>query len=298
MILVLGEILFDVFPDGKRLGGAPFNFAYHLKMLDFNVRFISRVGRDGHGDEILDFLQQSGFDINDIQQDPDHSTGSVLVTVHPGGSHDFSIVPDTAYDYLAYDSRIRSLCRDNWSLFYFGTLIQRSTGNTRLIKKICAQKPGKAKVFCDINLRPGCYTPASIETCLSLADLLKLNDEELAEISGDRYPDRLKTDSIRHLMQTYSLEQLLLTRAEKGSQWFAAREVHTSRVPDKCPDTGDTVGAGDAYAAMAVAGYLAGNPPEKAMRLAQEFAGTVCEIKGAIPGDRSVYREFQRRLTK
>ena len=296
MILVMGEILFDVFPDARRLGGAPFNFAFHLKQLGFDVRFVSRVGKDNLGWEILDFLDAAGFDTGDIQMDTEHPTGTVNISMHPDGGHAFSIVRNTAYDHMMNNDRIRALARSSWRLFYTGTLIQRSRNNAAVVRDVLANRPPSARCFCDINLRPGCYSAGTITSSLSQADILKVNEEELVEITGNktRVPD--VEEAVEGLMAGYGLEQVILTKGSRGSQWFIPNRSFHSPVPENRDAIKDTVGAGDAYAAMAAAGILKGLTTEENMRLAHEFAGMICETEGAIPEDNRIYDLFKRRL--
>lgn len=296
MILVLGEILFDVFPDSKMLGGAPFNFAYHLKMLGFDVRFVSRVGRDDLGEEILGFLKTNGFDTADIQQDSNFPTGTVTVSRFPDGGHTFSIAEDTAYDHMVYSDRLKALAKSDWRLFYTGTLIQRNRNNADLVQKILVNKPPGARFFCDVNLRPGCYTPQTIQTNLDQADILKINEEEAVEITRAGAGDVRLEKNIKRLMETYVIDQVILTKGGRGSQWFDGRKTFNSPVPGKIRAVKDTVGAGDAYAAMAAAGLLKGFSPQNIIPVAHEFAGMICRIKGAVPGDTELYRGFIRRL--
>ncbi len=295
MILVLGEILFDLFPTYKRIGGAPFNFAFHLKGLGFPVRFISRVGNDTHGKEILDFLEQNKFDTNDIQRDTDHATGTVTIALDNDGSHTFSIISDTAYDHIAFDARMEALCHSPWDLLYFGTLIQRTQNGANLVQKVLSKKQGKAVGFCDINLRPGCYTKTSLEASLRAADILKLNQEELEEICNKERKQTLE-EQVTQLIKTHSLDLVILTLGELGSQWFTEKRCHKAPATKDQPII-DTVGAGDAYAAMAVAGQLSGLSDAAAMELAREFAGNICGFKGALP-DKDIYQKFKRRLKK
>ena len=177
MILAVGEILFDIFPNDKKLGGAPFNFAFHLKKLGFDVRFVSRVGNDDPGKEILDFLETHGFDTRVIQVDPDHPTGRVEVVMKDQKNHSFEIIQNAAYDHLEYDTRLDSILNENPGLIYFGALIQRTCTGSETIETLLKNKPASCQAFCDINLRPGCWTQQSINTCLAQADLLKINDE-------------------------------------------------------------------------------------------------------------------------
>jgi len=304
MILVLGEILFDIFPDGKRLGGAPFNFAFHLKSLGFDVRFVSRVGRDQLGKEILLFLEHHEFDINDIQIDPDYPTGTVNIVMDPDGGHEFSIVANTAYDKMVCDDRLKRLFDSDWLFFYTGTLIQRNANNAQLVEKNLANKASTALCFCDINLRPGCYSQDTIRTCLRQADILKINQEELDEISGKpsgkpsdkKNSSRAMAEKVNTLIAKHALKLVILTCGARGSQWFFPGIHLESQLPDHTKMIEDTVGAGDAYAAMAVAGQILGVSPKNTMELAEKFAGFICGIQGAIPGDMSIYQEFKRRL--
>ena len=256
MILVMGEILFDIFPDARRLGGAPFNFAFHLKRLGFDVRFVSRVGKDNLGREILDFLSDGGFDTADIQTDPDHPTGTVNISMHPDGGHAFSIVRDTAYDHMVTNDRIRKLSASRWRLFYTGTLIQRNRNNAALVRSILANKPTGAVCFCDINLRPGCYSAGTITSSLAQADILKVNEEELIEITGSKTGIPDVAHAVKELMAEYALEQVILTKGSRGSRWFIPNRSFHSPVPGNRCAVKDTVGAGDAYAAMAAAGTI------------------------------------------
>lgn len=300
MILVLGEILFDLFPNGKRIGGAPFNFAFHLKGLGFPVRFISRVGNDIHGKQILAFLEQNGFNTDDIQRDPDHATGTVSISLDNNANHTFSIISNTAYDHIAFDTHLAKLCHTPWDLLYFGTLIQRTSKGAHLIQKVLSNQRGKSIRFCDINLRPDCYTQASLGASLGAADILKLNLAELEEICGKQRKDQPLETQVTQLMMTqfmmtHSLDLVILTLGEQGSQWFTHKGCHKSGSA-RNPPIIDTVGAGDAYAAMAVAGRLSGICDAVTMDLAQKFAGLICGFKGALPDNNDIYLEFKKRL--
>ena len=297
MILVIGEILFDLFPTYKRIGGAPFNFAFHLKKLGLPVRFVSRVGNDIHGNQILDFLELNQFDTKDIQRDPEHATGTVAIDLDKDGNHTFSIISDTAYDHIAFDKNLEALCHRPWDLLYFGTLIQRTPNGAKLVQKLLSKKSRKAVGFCDINLRPDCYTRATIEASLKAADILKLNQEELEKISGDEKKDQTLGKQVSRLMTTHSLDLVILTLGEQGSKWFT-KTTSKQRSATRNQPIIDTVGAGDAYAAMAVAGLLSGLPNTAAMELARKFAGNICGFKGAIPDNNDIYQKFKGRLKR
>lgn len=297
MIIVIGEILFDLFPINKRIGGAPFNFAFHLKKLGFPVRFISRVGNDELGREILCFLKQHQFDLNDIQIDPDHDTGTVTVTMSDN-DHAFTIIPDTAWTHIAFDDGLSKLLHQSCDLLYFGSLIQHNKNGFELIQKVLNQKETGTTVFCDINLRPDSYNMAVIKASLEAADILKLNQEELEKISSGTMNDRNNTKKmIGVLMKSHKLELMILTLGSHGSQWIThEKEYRHSTIPQIT--LVDTVGAGDAYAAISAAGWLKELPIEIIMDLASDFAGYICTIKGALPENEKIYNQFRKRIQK
>ncbi len=296
MILVTGEILFDLFENRRQLGGAPFNFAFHLKKLGCDVRFVSRVGSDDLGKEILTFLTDHRFDVTDIQVDADLPTGTVQVDLTEDG-HDFTITQNTAWDRIGFDHHVRSLLARAPELVYFGSLVQRTKPGQALIQRILERKPPETRVFCDINLRPASINAAVIRTCLSGADILKLNQEELWEAAGNTGISRGAGEetAARRLMTEHGIRRIILTRGRGGSTWITGdTALHCPAVPVK--PIIDTVGAGDAYAAMSAAGILKHLPPEACMNLASEFAAHICTLEGALPKDDHIYREFKQRM--
>ncbi|MFO7751498.1 MAG: PfkB family carbohydrate kinase [Desulfobacteraceae bacterium] len=295
MILVAGEILFDVFPEYRRIGGAPFNFAFHLKKLGFDVRFVSRVGRDDRGKEILDFLKAHDFSLEDIQIDPDHETGSVEVKIDSTGGHDFDIKTDAAYDYLEFTDHVKRLAGENAGLIYFGTMVQRTDKGFRTLQRILENRGEFATAFLDINLRPRCYTRSTIEESLRAADILKLNLEELVHITGGAEDESLRGPAVESLMKEYSIQHVILTKGENGSELFSGKNRFTEEPKDESR-IADTVGAGDAYAAVAAAGFLTGLPEERIILLAGSFAGRICGIKGALPDTDDFYDQLKREI--
>ena len=295
MVLVIGEILFDIFSAHKCIGGAPFNFAFHMKKLGFPVKFISRVGDDHLGREILDFLALHGFNLEDIQIDQDYPTGSVTVDMSSKSGHSFIIAKNTAYDHINYDEIKRLLSRCPPDILYFGTLIQRTRNSFEQFQKLLSQKSPQTISFCDINLRPGCYTEQTIKASLNAADILKLNTDELAELmpgSGDMAAHKVLAQK---LMKAHCIETIILTKGEKGSRWFTADRDYKG-LPESSSEIIDTVGAGDAYAAMSVAGILKNLPVEWILSFASRFAAHVCGVQGALIQDSAIYREFKKKL--
>ena len=292
MILVIGEILFDVFPDYRRLGGAPFNFAYHLKNFGFNVRFISRIGMDDAGKEILHRLELARFNLDDVQIDDDHPTGSVNVKLDKSGTPEFDIISEVAYDYIEFIPEYHLNLISNAKMIYFGSLVQRGETGFENLQAFISRNSPKILNFYDINLRPGCYNNAIIEKSLLKTDILKLNTGELAKLKQMLSLKNSNEEFVHHLIETHSIRTVSLTKGELGSELFTSQGSFSSE-PIEAIKVVDSVGAGDAYAAMLVAGLLKKWSPEKILYRASLFASRICEIKGAIPESASFYEPFK-----
>ena len=293
MILVIGEILFDIFPQYERLGGAPFNFAYHMKNLGFPVRFVSRVGRDQNGAKILDRISAAGFDPADIQRDPSRPTGTVRVALDEMGVPTFHIVTDVAYDAIAYHHEHHANMLASSEMLYFGTLARRTGDGRDQIGRFLEHKPPGCIALCDINLRTGCYDAQSIQSSLKYADILKLNMQELQECLRVAGIGTDASDAVDRLMTAYNIETLALTNGDRGSELHTAKGVvRTASQPVK--SMADTVGAGDAYAAMLAAGILRGCKPQQTLARATAFAADICAIEGAIPDSAHFYAPLRK----
>ena len=292
MICVVGEILFDVFPSYKHLGGAPFNFAFHLKNLGFPVRFISRIGNDPNGEKILSLLEMYRFDLNDIQLDDIHPTGTVTVKLDEYGVPQFRITSDVAYDYIEFKPEAHLELIRQAELVYFGSLVQRSQQGFENIQKIIASKTSSAVGFYDINLRPNCYNDRLISESLSRANAIKLSQEEFEELKRLMMFEKNNRSFVQHLLDAYELNIISLTKGHEGSDLYT-RNGNFSIDAVKSEVIVDSVGAGDAYAAMLVAGLIKNMPPEIIIQNASAFASSICEIKGAIPGTAAFYEPFK-----
>jgi fructokinase len=292
VILVIGEILFDVFPNYRRLGGAPFNFAYHLKNFGFNVRFVSKIGMDDAGKEILHKLELARFNLDDIQLDEDHPTGSVNVQLDKSGAPQFDIISEVAYDYIEFIPEYHSNLINDAQIIYFGSLVQRSEAGCKNLQAFISRNSSEILNFYDINLRPGCYNNAIIEKSLLKTDILKLNTDELGKLKQMLSLKINNDEFVYHLMETHSIHTVSLTKGELGSELFTNQGCFSSE-PAEAIRVVDSVGAGDAYAAMLVAGLLKKWQPEKILDRASLFASRICEIKGAIPDSASFYEPFK-----
>lgn len=289
-ILVAGEILFDVYPEHKRLGGAPFNFAYHLHHFGFEVAFVSRIGRDAHGREIEQFLQQRHFPARFLQHDDTHPTGIVHVELDEKGVPAFTIVEEVAYDFIEPATALVAELQRGFDVIYIGTLAQRHQCSRATIRDLLRQKSATTRVFYDVNLRQSFYTHAILEHSLQASDIVKVNEDEFEVlkrffgISGD------EADAAARLRQRLGLELLCLTRGAAGSVlYYGDRQQVMIAGGDSAGEIVDTVGAGDGYSAALVAGLLAGAAPGEMIRQASRFAASVCTISGAIPEDRRFY---------
>ena len=294
MIIVIGEILIDIFQDYERIGGAPFNFAFHLKKLGFPIRFFTRVGNDSSGKRIIDMLGNSGFDQADIQIDPRYPTGTVRVDLDERGIPHFDILTNVAYDQLDLDVPEVS-CADDAEMLYFGTLLQRTDAACRQVQHFLSHTSKGARRFCDINLRPPHVNADAVTGSLHHADLLKVNEEELAYIQRAFDGPAEENVVMPWLMETFKIKAVALTRGSRGSVFYSY-DGSINSPPAPSASIVDTVGAGDGYAAILAAGCMRQIPWTETLRQASNFASRICGIAGAVPDDDAFYNDFRRLL--
>ena len=281
---IFGEVLFDCFPTGERiLGGAPFNVAWHLQAFGDQPRFLSSVGDDGLGAEILQAMGRWGMNSSGVQRDPVHPTGQVEVKIIDHEPH-YNIIPDCAYDFIDAE-KLPRLAPD--SVLYHGTLALRSAVSRRALHQL-AQQPGVA-IFLDVNLRTPWWRPTEVFQWLRQARWVKLNQDELHLLG---YTSKDLRQAMIGLQEQFQLEQVILTRGEAGT-WVATAEgeFHTA-APEKLERFVDTVGAGDAFTAIYLHGLRAGWGIPQTLEVAQRFAGKVIGLRGATTDDPEVYRDF------
>lgn len=293
-VVVIGEILFDIFPDGKRAGGAPFNFAFHLNSFGIPVKFITRIGADAEGEEILAILKDSGMDISHVQIDPNYPTGRVNIQLDDNGIPEFLIEQNTAYDFIEWNNDIDELLVTNLSMIYYGTLIQRSLTSFNTLKKFLNHKR-TTPCFYDINLREGCYNEQAVINSLTNCNILKLNIDELNVLRTMLRGRKKNISFIQFLMDRYDIEWISLTKGGQGSALFTRGTISNSSITEQI-EIVDTVGAGDAYASVLATGYLKHWRPEIILKKAEAFAASVCQIKGAVPEKNSeIYEKVLQR---
>ena len=241
------------------------------------MRFITRVGTDPEGEEIRRFLSDQGFRLEDVQ-----------VNLDDKGVPQFDIVADVAYDHLKTEPDVVSALDGSIELIYFGTLVQRSESGYQAVQQLLKRRGSRTQCFYDVNLRPNSYSRPAVSASLRQADHVKLNEQELTMLQEMFGWTGTPAEAVQRLMETDELTTVSLTRGEDGSDLFTVAGHFTA--PSTRPAAVvDTVGAGDAYAAVLIAGLLKGWQPEHILRAATEFAARICEIEGAIPADDSIY---------
>ena len=282
-VIALGEVLWDLFPDGERFGGAPANFACHAAILGADVSMISAVGDDRHGQEAVSILRRYGVDVSLLQVIPGARTGIVGVAIDEAGKPTFTIHEDSAWDRIAWSKELESRITDADAV-YFGTLGQRADISRHTIRK-CIETAIAAGVprVVDINLRPPFFDSVMIRESIRLASILKLSDDELnavcdaCNICSNDQPNAM----LRQLIDTQGLELVVMTRGEQGAVLATRGDVIEQ--PGIPTIVHDTVGAGDSFTAAFLLGLLRGESHDQNLFKACSIAATVCSHAGAIP---------------
>lgn len=282
-IAVFGEVLFDCFDEVELLGGAPFNVAWHLQALGDAPLFVSAIGDDAHGEQIMKAMQQWGLDAQAVQLDDSHPTGRVNVTELNHQPH-YDIQADCAYDFI----RPKQPSLPTGSLLYHGSLALRSDRSRETLEHWLSQS--HADVFMDVNLRDPWWQKESVFVWLEHTRWAKLNESELRQLGFDSAD--LSQDMLR--MQTqFQMEQLIVTRGEGGAcvrcndgQFFESKPTPPAQFID-------TVGAGDAFSAMYIHGLRAGWSVDTLLECSQAFAAAMIGQRGGICDNPDFYQPFR-----
>lgn len=289
LIVGIGEVLWDILPEGKKLGGAPCNFVYHVSQFGLDSRAVSAIGEDILGKEIITTLDQKGIKYHiDIVPFP---TGTVQVELDSNGKPQYEIKENVAWDNIPFTASLETLAKKTRAVC-FGSLAQRNAVSRDTINSFLDAIPRDKEVLItfDINLRQNFYTKEIISNSLERCNILKINDEELEIVSRlFGLPDVDFQDKCRLLVREYNLKMLILTWGIKGSYIFTPDNI--SFQPTPRVEVADTVGAGDSFTAAFVASILKGKSIPEAHRRAVEVSAYVCTQKGAIP-------KLPERLTK
>jgi fructokinase len=276
----LGEILWDMLPTGKQLGGAPANFAYHAQVLGAQSVVVSCVGDDELGREIVAQLDELGLDRSYLAVDKTHPTGTVTVELDESGKPDYTIHENVAWDFIPSEPRLAELA-GRTDAVCFGSLCQRSEISHRAVRGfLAATRLECIRVF-DINLRQSYFNKGIVQTMLELSNVLKLNDEELPVVAELLDLGGSEADLFARLTENYALRMIAVTRGEHGSRLYA--QGRSSEHKGFRAQVADTVGAGDSFAAAIALGMLCGRSLDEINEFANRLASFVCSQSGATP---------------
>lgn len=290
-ITAIGEILFDIYPGFRRIGGAPFNFIYHIHKLTGTGNIVSRIGDDELGSQAHSFLKTNKINTYYIQTDSKHKTGTAEANLDKNKVPHWNIPEGRAFDFIENNFEISELL-ERTDILYYGTLIQRNEVSKEVVQSYFEKK---IIYFCDLNIRQNFFTRKSIERSLKNSTILKINEDELKLIhkmflDGD-YNRKKCAEDIR---KKFDIELLAVTLGDEGAYLFKENEVNFYTINIK--NIVDTTGAGDAYAAMLLLGYLKNWDIYRINKAASELAGEIIQVSSALPKDDTVYQLFIKEL--
>jgi len=293
----LGEVLWDILPERTCLGGAPANFAYITTLMGNDGVVASRVGEDSRGRDALRRMQELRLNIGHVQTDASHPTGTVKVELDASGQPRFEIAKPVAWDYLEWTADWRDLSAKADAVC-FGSLAQRSEESRATIRNFLKGTSSAALKIFDVNLRQAYYSQEVLEESMRLADIVKLNDEELPKImrlgrfsigspnksaneAAKRSEDDDDLSSAKRLVAAFDLKLVCITRGGRGS--LLVREGESSEHPGFRVRVADTVGSGDAFTAGLVHEYLRGASLTGMNEVANRVGAWVASEMGATP---------------
>ncbi|MFV0265826.1 MAG: carbohydrate kinase family protein [Draconibacterium sp.] len=280
IIIGVGELLWDMLPGGRELGGAPANFAWHASQLGGQGTVYSAVGNDQLGNEIIDLLDKRRMDTHFISRLEEYPTGRVDVLIDSSGVPEYTIQTNVAWDKIPLCDQRNELVNQA-SAFCFGALAQRDSVSFRTIQSLLDELPVNCLKIFDINLRQTFYSKEVIGLSLLKCDILKLNEDELPVVAKLFEIERDETHILDRLLNDFRIEMIALTKGGAGSlirtnserSWLVSPKVTVA----------DTVGAGDSFTATLAMGLLKKWPINKVHQLAVEVSAYVCTQKGAMP---------------
>jgi fructokinase len=289
-ILCVGEVLFDVFPAGAFLGGAPLNVAYHLRALGRPARVASRVGTDDYAARVRRALLGAGLDEDLLQTDDLHPTGQVTVTLLDAHTPQYDLRAAAAWDFIAPSPRLQAAAAGA-AVVVFGSLAQRATPSRQTIQSL-VERPGPMRVF-DVNLRPPFVDPAVIDFGLRHCELLKLNDAELRHLRQTLNLPAGDADAARAISDRFGCNTVCVTRGAGGAMLLRSGKIHDH--PGHRVDAVDPVGAGDAFLAALLDGLLQAGDGEAALDAACATGAYVATQPSATPPlDRAAIDRLRR----
>lgn len=281
LVVGMGEALWDMLPDGKKIGGAPANFAYHVSQFGIPSCAISAIGRDELGDELMQCFNDRSLNVQMAKVD--QPTGTVQVTLDANGIPQYEITENVAWDNIPFTPELAELASRTTAVC-FGSLAQRSECSRNTIRRFINAMPRTADtlIVFDINLRQHFYTPEILKESMQLCNILKINDEELEIVAKMFGEEGLSQEELcRKLLKDYNLRMLILTCGTNGSYVFS--ETESSFRPTPKVEVADTVGAGDSFTGAFIASLLNGKTLQQAHETAVNTSAFVCTCHGAMP---------------
>lgn len=279
-IVGLGEALWDVLPEGKKLGGAPANFAYHAGQFGLDTIAISALGEDSLAAETIKALRE--HNLNYLMPHVPYPTGTVQVTLTGDGIPTYDIKEGVAWDNIPYTDEMAEIAK-NARAVCFGSLAQRNKVSRENIRKFLADTPADCLKICDINLRQQFYSKEVLEDSFRLCNILKINDEELVVVNRMfEYNGLDMRQTCEKMVQDYDLKMLVLTCGTNGSYVFTDDGLTSFQETPKV-EVADTVGAGDSFTGSFCACIINGKPVQEAHKTAVQVSAFVCTQNGAMP---------------
>lgn len=281
IVVGMGEALWDVLPEGKKIGGAPANFAYHVSQFGLPGYVVSAVGDDALGREIVENFTSKG--LNQLIAEVPYPTGTVQVEIDQAGIPQYDIKENVAWDNIPYTDSLEALAKRTKAVC-FGSLAQRNVVSRETINRFLDAMPQSddSLVVFDVNLRQGFYNKEILCNSMSRCNILKINDEELVTVSRMfGYPGIDLQDKCWILLGKYNLKMLILTCGINGSYVFTPGNVSFQPTPKV--EVADTVGAGDSFTAAFISSILKGRSVQEAHSRAVRTSAYVCTKKGAMP---------------
>jgi len=276
-----GEVLWDIYPEAKTLGGAPSNFAIHSQELGANSFLISCIGDDSLGKDAQTLLNDLDLNTSGIQVNKYFPTGRVVVNLDQMGNASYKIDEESAWDHIIFDDNIRNICQF-LDAVCFGTLAQRSSNSKKALKKILDSTPLNCLKVFDVNFRQEFYNIEIIKLSLERADIVKMNQFEFYQIANIVFISQEWKKGALSLIHEFDLKLVIITLGENGSI-MATKNDYIVHTPKNKVNVLSTVGAGDAYTASVVFGWLNKKPLNEIVIEASNLASHVCGFMGAIP---------------
>lgn len=289
-IVCFGEVLWDIFPEGSKAGGAPFNVAYHVHKMGIDVKMLSRIGNDELGRKLTGRISSWGITADYIQIDQEHPTSTVIAKIDEHNEASYEIINQVAWDYIEYLPEHQELV-SGAAAFVFGSLSARNETTRNTLLQLL--KVAKLKIF-DVNFRAPFVDRELIKTLLHQSDIVKMNKAELRqviEMTGQEYAD--EAQSIAFLQQHFGIGEVVLTKGSKGARYFTGKENY---IFNAVPITiADTVGSGDSFLSGFISKRIQQETPEEIMTQAIALGAWVTSKSGACPDyELSDFEQFRR----